>query len=100
MADYLVKKGVPFRQAHEISGKAVHYCIEHGKFLKDLSLDEFKTFSDKFDADVYDAIKPETCVNARNSLGGTSTEQVKKQIVIAGKLLENLLKNTAPLFSE
>ena len=99
LADYLVKKGVPFRQAHEISGKTVHYCIEHGNFLKDLSLDEFKNFSEKFDADVYDAIKPETCVNARNSLGGTSTEQVKKQIVIAGKLLENLLKNIAPLFS-
>ena len=83
LADYLVKKGVPFRQAHEISGKLVHHCIERGIYLKDLTLDEFKNFSDKFDADIHAAIKPETCVNNRNSFGGTSTEQVKMQIAEA-----------------
>ena len=85
-ADYLVKKNLPFRQAHEVAGKLVHYCIERGVYLKDLSLDEFKTFSDKFDADIFDAIKPETCVNSRNSLGGTSTAQVKMQIDAAKNL--------------
>ena len=86
-ADYLVKKNLPFRKAHEVAGKLVHYCIERGIYLKDLSLDEFKTFSDKFDADIFDAIKPETCVNSRNSLGGTSTAQVKIQIDAAKNLL-------------
>ncbi len=87
VADYLVKKNLPFRQAHEVSGKLVHHCIERGIYLKDLPLDEYKTFSDKFDADIYDAIKPETCVNARNSLGGTSTEQVKLQLEHARKFI-------------
>ena len=90
-ADYLVKKNLPFRQAHEVAGKLVHYCIERGNYLKDLTLDEFKTFSDKFDADIYDAIKPETCVNSRNSLGGTSTAQVKMQIDFAKKFIEGEL---------
>jgi len=85
LADYLVKKNLPFRQAHEVSGKLVHYCIERGCYLKDVTLDEFKTFSDKFDADIFDAIKAETCVNSRNSLGGTSTAQVIKQIELAKK---------------
>lgn len=83
LADYLVKKGVPFRAAHEISGRLVRHCIERGIYLKDLTLGEFKNFSDKFDADIRDALKPETCVNARNSYGGTSTEQVRRQIALA-----------------
>ena len=87
LADYLVKKGLPFRKAHEISGKLVHHCIEKKIYLKDLSLDEFKNFSEKFSDDIHDAIKPETCVNSRNSLGGTSTEQVKNQIDFAKKIL-------------
>ncbi len=91
LADYLVKKNMPFRQAHEVAGKLVHYCIERGVYLKDLSLDEFKTFSDKFDADIYDAIKAETCVNSRNSLGGTSTAQVTKQIEIAKKYFADIV---------
>lgn len=80
LADYLVKKGLPFRQAHEVSGKLVHYCIECGVYLKDLSLEDFKKFSDLFAEDIHDAIKPETCVNSRNSLGGTSQAQVEYQI--------------------
>ncbi len=85
LADYLVKKNLPFRQAHEISGKIVHYCIERGIYLKDLSTADFKNFSDKFADDIHEAIKPETCVNNRNSLGGTSAEQVKLQIEFAKK---------------
>ena len=83
VADYLVKKNLPFRQAHEVSGKLVHACIAKNIYLKDLSLDEFKTFSPLFDADIFDAIKPETCVAARNSLGGTSYAQVDAQISAA-----------------
>ena len=89
LADYLVKKGLPFRKSHEISGKIVHHCIERKIYLKDLSTAEFKNFSEKFSDDIHDAIKPETCVNSRNSLGGTSTEQVKNQIELAKKFLNN-----------
>ena len=87
LADYLVKKGLPFRQAHEVSGKLVHHCIERGVYLKDLTLDEFKKFSPLFDADIDDAIKPETCVAARNSLGGTSYQQIDAQICAARQWL-------------
>ncbi len=83
LADYLVKKGLPFRQAHEVSGKLVHYSIGRGVYLKDLTLDEFQKFSPLFDADIHDAIKPETCVAARNSQGGTSYKQVDAQICAA-----------------
>jgi len=82
-ADYLVKKNLPFRQAHEVAGKLVHYCIEKKIYLKDLTLDEFKKFSPLFEEDIFDAIKPETCVAARNSQGGTSPRQVEIQIELA-----------------
>ena len=88
LADYLVKKNLPFRQAHEVAGKLVHHCIERGVYLKDLTLDEFKNFSPLFDADIYDAIKPETCVAARNSQGGTSPRQVDAQIKLAKARLD------------
>ncbi len=80
MADYLVKKGLPFRQAHEVVGLSVRHCIEAGKKLTDLSLKEFKQFSPLFEADILEAIKVETCVTARNSYGGTSPEQVRQAI--------------------
>jgi len=80
MADYLVKKGLPFRQAHEVVGISVRHCIEAGKKLTDLSLAEFKHFSPLFETDILEAIKVETCVNARNSYGGTSPEQVRQAI--------------------
>jgi argininosuccinate lyase len=80
MADYLVKKGLPFRQAHEVVGKSVRYCIENGKFLTDLSLEEFRQFSPLFAADIQDAIRVETCVANRNSYGGTSYQQVELAI--------------------
>ncbi len=83
LADYLVKKNLPFRQAHEVAGKLVHFCIEKNLYLKDLTLDDFKRFSPLFDADIHDAIKPETCVAARNSQGGTSFRQVEIQIAAA-----------------
>lgn len=80
VADYLTKKGVPFRTAYKISGTLVAYCIDKGTVLEKLSLDEFKSFSDIFEEDIYDAINLENCTFRRNSEGGTAVESVEKQI--------------------
>ena len=87
LADYLVKKGLPFRQAHAVSCKAVHYCIEQGKWLEDMTMEEFQALSPLFAADIKEAIRPETCVKNRNSLGGTSYRQVDLQLQAARELL-------------
>lgn len=87
LADYLVKKGLPFRQAHSVSGHAVHYCIEHNKWLGDLSMAEFKEFSPLFEADILEEIKPETCVKNRNSYGATSYAQVDGQLKLAKEIM-------------
>ena len=87
LADYLVKKGMPFRKAHAVSGTAVHNCIAAGKYLEDMTLAEFKELSPLFEADIKDAISPETCVKNRNSLGGTSYKQVELQLKAAKELL-------------
>lgn len=87
MADYLVKKGMPFREAHEVVGKAVLHCIEQAKFLADCSLEEFRAFSDLFGEDIYQAIAPETCVNLRTSQGGTAPAEVEKQLAAAAAIL-------------
>jgi argininosuccinate lyase len=90
MADYLAKKGLPFRQAHEVVGAAVLYCLENGKNLEQLTLNELKRFSDILELDVLDVIRPETCVNSRQSFGGTAPEQVREQIETARvRLSEN-----------
>lgn len=86
-ADYLVKKGLPFRQAHEVSGKSVHYCIEHKKWLMDMTLEEFKQFSPLFEEDILDAISVETCVKNRNSFGGTSYAQVEQNLKTAKQIM-------------
>lgn len=80
LADYLVTKQIPFRQAHEIVGNAVLYCIERQKYLLDLSLDEFQGFSPLIEQDVYQALDIDTVINARNVLGGTAKQQVEQQI--------------------
>jgi argininosuccinate lyase len=82
-ADYLVKKGLPFRDAYKITGTLVAYCIKNNTVLEKLSMDEFKALSDTFDEGVYDAIKLETCVNNRKADGGPAPEAVKKQIEYA-----------------
>ena len=79
-ADWLVKKGVPFRDAHAILGQLVLYCINNNTSLEDLSLDEFKAISPVFDESVYDAISVEKCVQARNIPGGPSPEYIKTLI--------------------
>ena len=80
LADYLVKKGLPFRETHAISGKLVHYCIENGISLLDVSLDKLKEFSPAFEEDVYDAISLKTCVEGRSLIGGPAPGTVKKYL--------------------
>jgi argininosuccinate lyase len=87
IADYLVRKGLPFREAHEVIGKIVLYAIGQKRFLLDLSFEEYKEFSSLFEEDIYEVLSPEQVVSVRNSFGGTSPEQVLKQIELAeGKL--------------
>ncbi|MCX7772229.1 MAG: argininosuccinate lyase, partial [Clostridia bacterium] len=80
IADYLVKKGIPFRESHEIIGRMVAYCIEKGKSIDEMSMDEFYAFSDKIESDVYTAISLETCVNERKVPGGPSKESVMASV--------------------
>jgi argininosuccinate lyase len=89
-ADWLVKKGVAFRDAHSIVGKLVAYCLNEHKDLEDLTLEEFKSISDVFDHSVYDAIKVEKCVEARNVIGGPSKEYIQKLISANQEYLNNL----------
>jgi argininosuccinate lyase len=79
-ADYLVRKGVPFREAHEIIGRIVLHCIEKGVGIEDLPLKELQSYSKKFAKDVYDFITPEACMNAKISAGGTSYDRILEQI--------------------
>jgi argininosuccinate lyase len=80
VADYLVRKGVPFRDAHEVVGKAVRYCIDMKKDLPELTLDEWRDFSKEIGEDIFAAITLEASVNARRATGGTALEKVKEEI--------------------
>lgn len=80
VADYLVKHGLPFRDAHAVVGKMVAYCIEKDTVIDALTMDEFKSFSKLFGDDIYDAISLTTCVNQRKLTGGPAIETVKKLI--------------------
>ncbi len=81
-ADYLVKKGLPFRDAYRVSGKLVVYCIEHQTDLESLSLETYAEFSPLFDEGIYGAVNLENCVNERKVYGGPSKESVLRQIGI------------------
>lgn len=81
-ADYLTKKGMPFRDAYKATGTLVHYCIEHGKTLDTLTLDEYQAISPLFSDDIYHAIDLVTCVRERRSLGGPAPEEVSRQIQV------------------
>ena len=89
-ADYLVKKGLPFREAHSIIGQMVFYCIERDISLDELSIGEFKNFSPIIDEDIYDAISMETCVNDRKVIGGPAKEIVEKAIKKGEVYLEDI----------
>ena len=80
LADYLVKKGLPFRSAYKVSGQIVAHCIRENTVLEELSLDTYKTFHELFDLDLYDAISLRTCVEKRISEGGTCRASVEAQI--------------------
>lgn len=93
MADYLAKKGLPFRQAHAVVGNAVHYCIEHHKVLLDLSMDEFKAMSPLFEEDIKEALSIENCVKNRESYGGTGPKSVERQQTHAEKAIASMKEN-------
>jgi argininosuccinate lyase len=89
VAEYLVRKGLPFRDAHETTGRIVLHCIEDTKTLNDLTITELKRFSPLIEGDVYKYLRAEDSVRAKTSRGGTSPSQVKKQL----KRLRGLLNS-------
>lgn len=89
LADYLVRKDIPFRDAHEIVGKLVAYCLNEHKNLDDLNLTEFKTFSPLIEDDIYHAIAVETCMANRNTIGGPSVTQVEATVNAGRQFLKN-----------
>lgn len=82
-ADYLVKKGIPFREAYRIVGQLVKYCIKNSKVLETLDIDEYKAASPYFEADIYKAVSLIECINNRNVTGGPAPDEVKRQIDFA-----------------
>lgn len=90
IADYLVKKGIPFRNAHEIIGKMVLYCIQNNKAIDQLSMEEFKNFSDKIQEDVYAEISLEKCISGRSLPGGPAVEAVLQAIGNGKGFIESL----------
>lgn len=79
-ADYLVSKGIPFRDCHEIIGKIVLHCIGQGIAIEEMTMEEFKSFSPAFEDDIYEKIDIRNCIKAKKSRGSTSFESVKKQL--------------------
>ena len=90
VADYLVKKGIPFRSAHEIIGKMVLYCINHNKAIEQLSMEEFKGFSVNIEQDVYTEISLEKCISGRSLPGGPAVESVNVSIENGRKFIKSL----------
>jgi len=88
LADYLVRKQIPFRDAHEVVGLAVRYGIEQGKDLSELSLEELLKFSNQIEQDVFDVLTIEGSMNSRIHVGGTAPAQVSKAIERSRKLLD------------
>jgi len=83
VADYLAAKGVPFREAYNLVGKVVRTCLEAGKLLKDLTLEEWQGLHPAFEADIYAAISPRQVISARNSYGGTGFDRVREALAAA-----------------
>lgn len=88
MADYLVGKGIPFREAHSVVGRAVAYALDHNKELDQLSLDEMRRFSDAVETDLFEALTMDRVVNRRTSEGGTATANVTAAVEKAAERLE------------
>jgi argininosuccinate lyase len=83
VAEYLVIKGMGFRQAHRAVGKMVRYCLEEGKELEEMTLQEFKGFASVISEDIHDILELTKSVDSRNTFGGTSVQQVRKAIARA-----------------
>ena len=90
VADYLVKKGLPFREAHSVVGQMVYYAVTENKNLDDFTMDEFKRFSDIIDEDIYEAISMDTCVNGRKITGGPAKETAEAAIKAAREFISNI----------
>ena len=80
VADYLAKKGVPFRSAHAVTGRIVRWCIAEGRTLQNMSADEYKQFSDVFEGDITEVVKAKACADARTSYGGASPTSVRANL--------------------
>jgi len=88
LAEYLTGKGLPFRQAHQISGRIVRYCLSKGKDLKSLTLSEYRYFSPLFQKDIYHRLKAKTAVSLRKTIGGTSPANVRRELKRWKKILK------------
>ncbi|HWQ26729.1 MAG TPA: argininosuccinate lyase [Chlorobaculum sp.] len=88
IAEYLVRKQIPFRDAHRITGKIVAYALQEGKTLPTISLDEYLTFSDAFDQGIYDDLKPDASVNSKKTAGSCSFRSVEEQIAKAKRAIK------------
>src|ERR1051325_5616663 len=80
VADYLAERGVPFRVAHGIAGRIVQFCLTNDKHINDMTVDEFKRFSGKFDKTIYDYLEVEAVVARRRAFGGTARENVLRRL--------------------
>ena len=80
VADYLAKKGVPFRTAHGVTGRIVRRCIETGRTLQNMSAEDYRQFAPEFGDDICDVVKGKSCAEARSSFGGASPESVKQNL--------------------
>lgn len=87
LADYLVEKDIPFREAHAIVGQIVYWCIQHDCYLLDVPLEKYQEFSPTIDETIYIYLKPENCLKRRKSYGSTGQESVRHQIEVAKALL-------------
>jgi len=94
LTDYLARKGLPFRKAHEIVGTLVRYCLEKGKALNEISLDEYREISSLFQEDVFEVIALENSINSRRSKGGTSRDEVERAIKAVRSRMEENTKGT------
>jgi argininosuccinate lyase len=83
VANYLVRKGIPFRQAHRIAGEITAYLTEKGKSLDEIALEELKTFSDRFSDDVFELLSPEKSADSRKTFGGTAKEELIRRLNVA-----------------
>lgn len=90
VADYLASKGLPFRAAHEITGKLVLYCINGGKTLQSLTLDEYKKFSPLFESDILNAVLPQNAIARRKAIGGCAVEEIDRQLKVLRSQLNKI----------